>query len=76
MIAGQDSSKLETESTMDWRQCLNPILTVGDVAGRLNVTKDWLWDRLPNSVMRTDDCRLESQEISGDIILIMPFCGY
>jgi predicted DNA-binding transcriptional regulator AlpA len=44
MIAGQNSSKLETESTMDWRQRLDPILTVEDVAARLNVTKDWVWD--------------------------------
>jgi predicted DNA-binding transcriptional regulator AlpA len=44
MITGQNSRELETESTMDWRQRLDPILTVEDVAARLNVTKDWVWD--------------------------------
>ena len=36
--------KLETESTIDWRRHLDPIITVEDVANRLKVTKDWVWD--------------------------------
>ena len=34
----------ETEKTMDWQRNVDPILTVEDVAVRLNVTKDWVWD--------------------------------
>lgn len=30
--------------TMDLPQHSDPILTVEDVAARLNVTKDWVWD--------------------------------
>lgn len=47
MTGGQKGSalmKLETESTMDWRQHLDPVLNVEEVAARLNVTKAWVWD--------------------------------
>jgi predicted DNA-binding transcriptional regulator AlpA len=30
--------------TMDRLQHVDPILTVEDVAARLNVSKDWVWD--------------------------------
>lgn len=36
--------KPETENTLDRRQGLDPIITVEDVAARLKVTKDWVWD--------------------------------
>jgi len=30
--------------TMDWPKQVDPMLTVEDVAARLNVSKDWVWD--------------------------------
>ncbi len=34
----------ETEKTVQGQRHPDPILTVEDVAVRLNVTKDWVWD--------------------------------
>lgn len=36
--------KLETNNTIACTRHLDPILTVEEVAARLNVTKDWVWD--------------------------------